>query len=163
MQSTDFIQLLRNTTEGNQSSWVQLLDNFNEHALTPEEEQQVHVYYKHAAKKNPHASFLQAQLYDKGFGVKQDPEMAFVLLRQAAGHAHGQAAYELGRRFLEGIGMAKEYGSAMLWLQVAASNPHYISDAMRLIGDMYKLGLGVAPDLVKAEEWYEKAKQSPAV
>ncbi|MHB1949515.1 MAG: tetratricopeptide repeat protein [Gammaproteobacteria bacterium] len=156
---SDLNDLLRNIVKGDEPAWQILRKYFEDNLLSNNELEQVHLYIKHMSKENLHAIYVHALLYDHGMGVKQDYEMAFILMRTAAVKGHVAAMYETGRRYLYAIGIAKNTNNAEQWLSLAASSPHYYAQAMHLLGLMYQEGLGVDKDPVKAKEWLEKAIQ----
>ncbi len=153
----DLPQLLRNISSGDITAINTLLDYFKEHILSTEEQEQIHLYLKQASRQSYHVIYFLALLYDNGYGVKQNFDMAFVLMREAAAKGHSLATYEIGHRFLMGIGVEINDEAAFQWLTIAAGSPHYVADAMYDIGTMYEQGLGVGPDSQQAREWYEKA------
>ena len=60
-----------------------------------------------------------------------------------------------------GIENQLKYGEAFKWPLKSAENGN--TDAMLLVSDMYKNGLGTKADRKKSEEWHNKAQseQSP--
>lgn len=155
----DLNELLRNTVKGDEPAWQSLRQNFQDKLLSSDELEQIYLYIKHMSKEKLHAIYIHALLYNDGMGVKQDFEMAFILMRTAAVKGHIIAMYETGRRYLYAIGVDKNTNNAEQWLNLAASSPHYYAKAMHLLGVMYQEGLGVDKDPVKAKEWLEKADQ----
>jgi TPR repeat protein len=152
-------QLLRKVPSGDASVLKTLLDYFKEQKLSNEEREQVHLYLKEAVRQSHHAVYFLALLYDNGYGVKQNLDMAFVLMREAAAKGNSLAIYEVGHRFLIGTGVEPNYESALQWLNTAAGSPYYVADAMYDLGLMYEKGLGVAHGLLLAKDWYNKAAQ----
>lgn len=144
---------------GEEASLQALLLQFKEQKLTMEEQEQIHLYLKQVSQQSHHAIYLRALLYDAGYGVKQDFEMAFILMRDAASKGNSKAIYQVGWRFLEGVGVTTNYDNALQWLRMAADSPFYITEARYDLGRMYELGMGVDKDLAKAISWYEKAAQ----
>lgn len=155
----DFVKLLRLTTESDESAWKSLEGHFQAKTISDEETLQVVVYFKQMSKRFPHATYIRAFLFDHGYGEKPDPEMAFILMREAAAKGHPGAMYEVGRRFMEGLGIEQHYGNAAQWLTAAAKSPYFYAPAMNLLGLMYEKGLGVDPDSEKAQEWYSLANR----
>lgn len=153
----DLMQLLRNAVAGNAFAVQTIFVFFQQNSLTPDEQASVHLYLHQASRQNHHAIYFQALLYDHGYGVKRDLDMAFLLMREAAAKGNAKATYEIGHRFLIGKGVEKNYENAFQWLEVAASSPHYEPDAMYDLGEIYEQGLGVETDLILASEWYNKA------
>lgn len=155
----DFLQLLKKVCEGDTQAWQTLHKLFVEHALSADEQTQAFTYVRRTAKTNVYAIYAQALFYDNGLGTKQDFEMAFIVMREAATHGHADAIFEVGRRFLYGIGVEKNYESALRWLMLAASSPHYHPGAMYHLGLMYEQGLGVQQDAEQAQKWMREAEE----
>ena len=153
----DFLSLLKKICEGDVSAWQTFNTLFHQHNLTMDVQIQAFSYIKQMAKGNVYAMYAQALFYDEGIGAKQDPEMALILMREAAGLGHTAATFEVGRRFLYGIGIAQNYQHALQWLTRAAESPHYYPAAMFHIGLIYGKGWGVAMDQAKAKAWMDKA------
>lgn len=155
----DLMQLIQEASVADEKASQLLFALFQEQKLSSEEQENIHVYLKIMAQKNPHAIYLRGMLYEHGYGVKRDLIMSFLLMREAAADGNPFAIYEVGRQFLQGIGVEKNYESALQWLEIAAESPHYMPNAMYELGRMYEQGLGVEVDLVKAQTWYERAAQ----
>ena len=153
----NFLQLLKKICEGDEFSWQTLKKFFDEKKLSADEQVQAFSYIKQAARRNVYAMYAQALLYDIGLGAKQDLEMSFILMREAAVLGHAAATYEVGRRFLFGMGIEQNYQNAFQWLIRAAESPYYYSAAMYHVGLIYEKGWGVLSDAAKAKEWMEKA------
>ena len=58
--------------------------------------------------------------YEKGWGVKQDNEMAAIWFRKAAENGLPVAQYRLGIRYFDGDGVEKDEEKALAWLRKAA-------------------------------------------
>ncbi|RDI46885.1 tetratricopeptide repeat protein [Aquicella lusitana] len=153
----DFAQLIKQAAAGDEASVHRLLEHFRAQAISVEEQEQLQLYLKHAARQDHHAIYLQGILYEHGYGVAQDNDMAFLLMREAAGKGNAKATYEVGRHYLQGIGVSQHYESAFQWLSRAAGSPHYVPEAMYDLARLYENGWGVAPDANEARVWYEKA------
>lgn len=80
-------------------------------------------------------------------------------MREAAAKGHSLAIYEVGHRFLVGLGVEKNYQNALQWLEIAATSPHYIRPAMLDLSRMYDEGLGTDVDKDQAKLWKEKAEK----
>ncbi len=154
---SEFIQLLKKVCEGDEVAWHVLEKHFQDKTITIDEQTQAHLYIKRMGDTYPHAIYIRALLYDRGYGVVQDVEMAFLLMRDAAGRGHIIAIHEVGTRFFKGIGVDQNYERAIEWLKLAAGSPNYYPPAMHQLGMMYTQGLGVTVDPVKAQQWFDKA------
>jgi TPR repeat protein len=155
----DFPQLIKKAATGDDAAMEALLMHFKQQTITVPEQEQLHLFLKQASRLDHHAIYLRGLLYEHGYGVKQDLDMAFLLMREAASKGNASAIYGVGRYFLLGIGVTKNHTGALQWLQVAAESPHYIADAMYHLGRMYEEGLGVEVDMIQAKKWYEKAAE----
>lgn len=155
----DLLNLLKRAAAGEDRAIEEILTLFKEEKITTAEQEQIHTYSKQAARQSHFAIYLRALFFDYGYGVKKDPESAFLLHREAASKGNAKATFEVGRHFLEGFGVEKNYESALQWLRISAGSPNYVPEAMFELGQMYELGLGVEVDEGSARSWYEKAAQ----
>ena len=64
-------------------------------------------------------------------------------------------AFNRGRRYANGWGVAQDYGQARQWWEKAAAAGD--AGAMHNLGWLYENGEGVAQDYGQARQWYEKA------
>lgn len=150
-------QILKAAVAGDQVASKKLLDLLSAQQLTVIEYEQIHIYLKASAQKYHQAIYLRGLLHEHGYGVKQDLDMSFILHREAAAKGNSFSTYEVGRHYLEGIGVDQHYENALQWLKVAAGSPHYVASAMFDLGRIYESGFGVDADLTLAVFWYEKA------
>lgn len=153
----ELTSLLRKISSGDNTALQTILKAFTDQTISSNEQEQIHLYLKQAVRQSPHAIYFLALLYKHGFGVKQNLDMVFVLMREAAAKGHTLAIYEVGHCFLLGSGEETNYENARQWLGLAAGSPHYVAEAMYDLGVMYEEGLGVEKDLKQAKDWYEKA------
>jgi TPR repeat protein len=71
----------------------------------------------------------------------------------AKGDAHSQA--QLGKIYLHGLGVDRDYRSALAWYRKAAEQGN--GEAQANLGHMVEKGLGVEPDVQRALAWYKKS------
>ncbi len=64
-------------------------------------------------------------------------------------------AYENGKRYLDGTGVAENYPKARQFFETAAARGH--GPSMNMLGQIYRHGWGVAQSYVTARQWYERA------
>jgi hypothetical protein len=64
----------------------------------------------------------------------------------------------LGVRYREGLGVAKDEAEAVRWYRRAAEAGN--TDAMTNLGFMYRDGRGIAKDEVEAVRWYRRAAEA---
>ncbi|TAK78572.1 MAG: sel1 repeat family protein [Gammaproteobacteria bacterium] len=152
---TDFPSLLKKAAAGEEAYMQQLIMCFAENILSKIEQEQTHLYLKKIGTHD--AFYLRAIFYERGYGVKADAEMAFLLMREAAAKGSGKATYQVGHYYLEGKGIERNYANALMWLERAVGSPYYVAAAMYDLGRMYDNGWGVDKDPEQAKVWYEKA------
>jgi len=80
---------------------------------------------------------------------------ALPALRARAEAGDLEAQVELGRRYIQGIGVGRNEVEAGKWLLRAAEQGH--AQAQFNVGVMYERGVGLENDLAKAIEFYRKA------
>ncbi|MBN2345371.1 MAG: SEL1-like repeat protein [Candidatus Aminicenantes bacterium] len=75
--------------------------------------------------------------------------------REAAekGDAHSQA--QLGKMYLLGLGVIRDFKLALAWLQKSAAQAN--GEAQAYLGEMYEKGLGVDADMQQAVAWYKRS------
>src|SRR5215510_9791277 len=73
----------------------------------------------------------------------------------AADRGHGGAMNDLGGVFEYGIGVPKNFATALMWYERAAESGH--AGAMAHLGQLSEDGFDVPQDLANARHWYEKA------
>lgn len=154
----DFSMLLKNLVKGDLRAWYTLQEYFAKNLLNELEQTQLHLYLKKSAEQYTHSIYLRGLLYENGFGVAKDPEMAFLLMREAAARGHSAATFDVGRHFYYGIGVEKNMNNAFQWITVAAESPHYYPEAMFYLGKMYEQGLGIPVNEELAHYWFQRAK-----
>ncbi|HET7714292.1 MAG TPA: peptidoglycan-binding protein, partial [Bauldia sp.] len=76
-------------------------------------------------------------------------------IRLAAERGDPAAAYELGTRYAEGKGVARDLAQAAAWYQRAADAG--LAPAQYRLGSLYERGQGVAKDMAKAVALYRSA------
>lgn len=76
-------------------------------------------------------------------------------LHTAVVSGDNKALFEIGDRYMDGRGLASDYGKAAEWYRLAAERG--FAPAQYRIGNFYEKGLGVERDAVKAKHWYELA------
>jgi TPR repeat protein len=65
------------------------------------------------------------------------------------------AQYNLGVKYIQGDGVAKDIGQAFVWFRKAADQGNV--DAEMFLGNAYEFGQGVAKDYEQALAWFRKA------
>jgi len=78
-------------------------------------------------------------------------------LRNLVHQGDAEAQYELGRRYYDGEGVAKDTLEAVKWFRKAADQGHAF--AQTGLGRCYRDGLGVKKDAIEAMKWFRKAAE----
>ena len=110
---------------------------------------------KLAEKGNAEAQFKVGEMYETGFGVKQDMEQARSWISKAADQGHETAGFKLLYWDVEknGINGSNKAGVDQLNAKAAEGN----AQAQYYVGKMHARGVGVQKDPDKAIEWLNKA------
>ncbi|MDR3108790.1 MAG: protein kinase [Planctomycetaceae bacterium] len=88
-------------------------------------------------------------------GVERDLSRAVKYYTESAEHGNAQAAYQVGRCYEEGIGVAKNEKEAVKWYQIAAK--YNEPNAIFRIGLCYAKGKGIEKNEVEARRNISKA------
>ncbi|MGO9950730.1 MAG: retroviral-like aspartic protease family protein [Dissulfurispiraceae bacterium] len=98
-----------------------------------------------------HAGFDEGKAaYNKG-----DYSTAYNEFKELAVQGNAEAQYNLGRMYIEGQGVPRNYAEATKWYRKAAEQGH--AGAQHDLGMMYNSGQGVPKDDAEAARWYRKA------
>ena len=81
-----------------------------------------------------------------------------VLLKDKAEEGDPDAQFELGRRYLQGVGLERNDVMALHWIRAAAQQGYARAEAG--LAWMYAVGRGVVRDDAKAFGWYRRAAES---
>lgn len=114
-----------------------------------------------AARGNPDAERLLADLYAAGLGLPQNFSRALELYRRAAEQGNPAAANALGRAYAEGRAVEQDGELALTYLAQAArtGNPDYQIDLAR----GFESGLGGAAQPGLAAQWYQSAAEQGSI
>lgn len=85
------------------------------------------------------------------------PEAGTGALRSAAAAGDPRAQFVVAGRYLDGQGVATDFGKAFYWYQQAAARG--LAPAQYRLATLYELGRGTAADATQAMLWYERAAQ----
>jgi len=110
---------------------------------------------KLAEKGNAEAQFKVGEMYETGFGVKQDMEQARNWITKAADQGHETAGFKLLYWDVEknGINNSNKAGVDALNTKATEGN----AQAQYYVGKMHARGVGVKKNPDKAIEWLNKA------
>jgi TPR repeat protein len=114
------------------------------------------LFTKLADKNNANADYWLAHMTELGLGVPRDPVKAIDLYKKAAAQHVVAAQERLGEAYLNGDIVLPDYGQAKTFLELAAY--HGNARAAMLLGQMYRIGLGVTADRKEAYAWSEVAR-----
>ena len=87
--------------------------------------------------------------------LETDPTEAIHRLKAAARGGSSDAQVRLAEIYLLGKWVERNTGKAHAYAEKAAAQQH--SEALRILGDIYRYGLGVVPDPIKARRYYRQA------
>lgn len=88
-------------------------------------------------------------------GVEKNINQALKWLKVAANNEHTGARLKLGKLYLDGVDVDRDYRTAASWLEKAAFAGD--SEAQLTLGDLYKNGQGVEQNSTTAIMWYRKS------
>jgi TPR repeat protein len=94
-------------------------------------------------------------MYEIGLGITRDAKKAIDLYKRAADQNVVAAEARLGDIYLSGDQVPPDFGQAKYYLDHAAY--HGDPRSAMLLGQMYRVGLGIPKDLKKAYAWSEVA------
>jgi TPR repeat protein len=112
------------------------------------------------------SAFVQVGLYLRegvpSAKITADPERAFDLFRYAATYfGAADAQYQLGRMYLEGVGVKKDVKRGVSWLDLAARKGH--AQAQATLGQlMFNGDAGVAPQRPRGLMYLTLAREAAA-
>ncbi len=96
-------------------------------------------------------------LYHRGDGVDEDPELAFALFERAQAQDHPDADLFIGFALLQGRGVDQDVDRAREILTEAAEGGS--AQAMLYLGRSYREGFAETPDPALARQWIERAAE----
>jgi TPR repeat protein len=122
--------------------------------------QAIEWFRKAAAQSFAPAELQMGQLYDFGFGVRQDDAKALVWYRKAAEHGSAAGLRAVGDCYRKGRGVAADAAEAARWYRRGADGDDL--RAQYELGQMYFTGTGVSRDYASAYLWFSlAASQTP--
>ncbi|ESR26417.1 peptidoglycan-binding protein [Lutibaculum baratangense] len=86
-----------------------------------------------------------------------DPAVGPTALRLAAAQGDAAAQYEIGVRYTDGIGVARDASEAAKWYRLAAAQG--LAPAQYRLGSLHEKGEGVEQDPDLARMWYQRAAE----
>lgn len=139
-------------------AWIISLMLFSVIALLPALSQADGLFdfqMKLAEKGNAEAEFKVGEMYETGFGVKQDMTEAQNWIKKAADKGHETANYKLLYWDLEKNGVTDANKAKLASLQTKAIDGD--AQAQFYVGKMFSRGVGVKKDPDQAISWLNKA------
>ena len=110
---------------------------------------------KLAQKGNAEAQFKVGEMYETGFGVKEDKAEAATWITKAADQGHETAGFKLLYWDIEKNGVTDANKGELEALRAKANDGN--AQAQYYVGKMYSRGVGVTRDSAKALDWLNKA------
>ena len=110
---------------------------------------------KLAQKGNAEAQFKVGEMYETGFGVKEDRAEAEKWITKAAGQGHETAGFKLLFWDIEKNGVTDANKGKIEALRAKANEGN--AQAQYYVGKMYSRGVGEKRNSAKALEWLNKA------
>lgn len=152
--------LIHNAKLGNVMAQVVLGDTYllglyKNEKIAPDYPQAIYWFTKASEQQNDYAQRRLGQMYQQGYGVKQDIEQSKKYFILAANQGNEEALYHLGFNYLTGRDFPADHQQAGYWV-IKAANQNY-APAQNLLGAMHINGLGVKKDRALSLYWYKKA------
>ncbi len=117
----------------------------------PQDDRMAVRWFRKAAEAgNPYAATNLGAMHEEGKGVEKDIDQAILLYQTAADQGAVGALFNLARLLL-----GREPERAFPYAEQAAEKG--IPPAMNLVGELYRDGVGAAPNPVRAKEYFERA------
>ncbi len=91
-------------------------------------------------------------------GYKQDYAKALETYMTAAEQGDADAQAQIGRIYMDGLGVEQDAEKAMDWNMRAAEQGN--AQGQEQIGKMYYLGIGMTKSTEEASRWFERARDS---
>lgn len=98
------------------------------------------------------AQVRMGDLYDNGFHVPEDRELALKWYMLAADQGLANAQRRLGRKYAEGKGVAQSSEKSLIWFTLAAEQND--AEAIFELGRRHKDGEGIPQDNIQAHKWF---------
>lgn len=116
-----------------------------------------------AEHNDPSAMRDLAVIHYQGLGVPQDHSEAMQWLERAAQLQHPEYLADFGEDVLKGHkGFVPDPEAGFRILRLAATR-YWYPEAMTMIAEAYRDGLGTRPDPVEAENWFRRAVEAGSV
>lgn len=124
------------------------------------EEQAAVTWYERAAAAGlPDAQYAMAQIYETGFGGReQNLAEARKWLERAASENYDTAQLDLGTWLIDGRGGEADPEKGFAWLKRAAESGNVA--AQNRVAKLYRAGIGTEADHVLAAAWYLLARRA---
>jgi TPR repeat protein/WD40 repeat protein len=106
-------------------------------------------------KNDEEVLFILGEMYDQGFGVSQNYDIAFDFYRRSADRNFHRAQYRLAQLHEDGLGTKRDDRQSINYTRRAAENGN--KWAQTDLGLRYKFGDGLNEDIEEAIRWIHKA------
>src|SRR3546814_8438877 len=104
-----------------------------------------------------------AVIHYQGLGVPQDSEQAMQWLERAAQLRHPEYLANVGEDVLKGHDGFEAQPTEGFRILRSAANRYWYPEAMAMVAEAYRDGLGTRPDPVAAENWFRRAVAAGSV
>lgn len=128
---------------------------FKQLKITSREQIEAFQEYKHARQNDPKAQLNLGVMFEEGYTVPQNYNLAVLWYTKAAYNELPEAQYNIGRMYHTGKGVPQDYNQAVKWYKKAAFQNH--PEAQYNLGLMYANGEGVILDNYEAYAWLQIA------
>ena len=108
-----------------------------------------------AEKGHKKAQYRLGLCYDKGKGVTENDDLAFLWYSKSAAQGYAKGLYQMGMCYKNGEGVKEDRKKAFDLFTKAAKQEN--GDAQYQLGKAYLKGKGVAADEAKAKMWLKRA------
>jgi TPR repeat protein/class 3 adenylate cyclase len=154
--AADLVRLVSDRAQAGDAHAVTALGRLREFGVgIPKSESEAkRLYERGAALGSEDAKFYLARLYHRD---RDTGEEGIRAIRAAAEANDVEMINALGRRYLDGIGVAKDQAEALRWYRKAAELGS--GRAMTFLGLCYANGLGVPRDYSEAVNWFRKSAE----
>ena len=123
-------------------------------------------FYKSAKEGNKFAQYSLANLYYFGNGVEKDLSQAFLWYQKSSSQGQPYAMYSIAQMYSKGEYVAaneetaqKYYKKALSGFLELESKDQADENLFYKIGSMYKNGLGIATDIDKAIDYFQRSAE----
>ena len=138
---------------------VAYLNGVPEANITQDSKLAISLLSQASQQGNTTGNFYLGICYENGVGVNKDETKAINYYYTAANAGHAVAQSTVGWAYLWGMyGLDVNYSEAYKYVNAAIEQGE--PQAYKIMGDIYRYGLGITEDNYTAVEWYRKASEA---